>query len=345
MKTLRLCLAVLLSLSLLAGCQNRNTGPGTSTGSQPPIVSEGEEMLDDARDRVESFGEEAGSDLESFGEEAGDRISEGASDLESNMHPDGSSSDGSDSSASEPGSIPAMSTDFSEIGALSSEKKSWGSGGPTDEMGRPNGATSYQEKYGQYGAYFIAPSSGKVYLTFDEGYENGYTPSILDTLLERDAKAVFFVTMDFVKSKPELVTRMVEEGHVLGNHSVKHLSFPDMPLQEAAADIMELHNYVKANFGYEMWLFRPPMGEFSEQTLALAQSLGYKSILWSFAYKDWLVDDQPLTVVALDTISSKCHPGAIYLLHAVSKTNAEVLGDAIDNMREMGYIVAKWDIY
>ena len=347
MKTLRLCLALVLAVSMLAGCQRRNNNLNTSIpATQPPVVSDGSGVLDEARDRAESYADRAEDSIESFGNEAGDTIRSGEDRLESGLTRDDDARDRTESRAgSLANSTPAMSTDFSEIGALNGEKKAWGSGGPTDDLGRPNGATSYQEKYGQYGAYFIAPSSNKIYLTFDEGYENGYTPAILDTLQERDAKALFFVTLDFVKNKPDLVSRMIEEGHVIGNHSVKHLSFPDMPLQEAAKDIMQLHDYMKSNFGYEMWLFRPPMGEFSEQTLALAQSLGYKTILWSFAYKDWLVDDQPLTVEALDTITSKSHPGAIYLLHAVSKTNSEVLGDAIDNMYELGYTVSKWDIY
>jgi peptidoglycan-N-acetylmuramic acid deacetylase len=238
-----------------------------------------------------------------------------------------------------------MSADFSEIGALDAEKKGLGPGGPTDSAKRPDGATVYQSAYGKYGALFIGANQPKVYLTFDEGYENSYTASILDTLKEKNAKAVFFVTLPYAKSEPALIKRMIEEGHTLGNHSAKHLSFPDMPLMEAARDILTLHDYMLANFGYKMWLFRPPMGEFSEQTLALAQSVGYKSVFWSFAYRDWLVDEQPLTIEALANVSEKCHPGAIYLLHAVSQTNAEILGEAIDTIRGQGFEVAGWDIY
>jgi peptidoglycan-N-acetylmuramic acid deacetylase len=202
----------------------------------------------------------------------------------------------------------ALKGDFSGISALDGEKKGWGPGGPTDKQGRPDGATVYQDRYGKYDAYFIAPNSSKVYLTFDEGYENGYTTPILDTLKEKNVKAVFFITMAYAKSEPELVKRMIDEGHVIGNHSTKHLSFPTMPLVEAAQDVLKLHDYVKANFGYEMTLFRPPMGEFSEQTLALLQMIGYKSIFWSFAYRDWLVDDQPLTVEALASVVGKTIP-------------------------------------
>jgi peptidoglycan-N-acetylmuramic acid deacetylase len=247
--------------------------------------------------------------------------------------------------SSEESATAAMSTDFKEIGALDASLVEWGSGGPTDAAGRPNGCTAYQEKYGKYDAYFIAPESKKVYLTFDEGYENGYTEEILDTLKAKNAKAVFFITYPYTQSNPELVRRMVEEGHILGNHSTRHKAFPSISLQEAAEDIMKLHNHVKTEFGYEMSLFRFPEGKFSEQTLALMQSLGYKSLFWSFAYQDYMVDRQPLTIEALDKIASKCHPGALYLLHAVSKSNNEVLGEAIDAIRDKGYTLSPWDIY
>jgi peptidoglycan-N-acetylmuramic acid deacetylase len=236
-----------------------------------------------------------------------------------------------------------MSTDFEQIGALPADKLGWGPGTNGDGDGRPYGALDSQEKYGKYDAYYIAPNSGKIYLTFDEGYENTYTASILDTLKEKNVKAVFFITYPYATSQPDLVRRMVAEGHIVGNHSTGHLSFPDMPLQEAADDITKLHEYVKANFGYTMTLFRPPMGEFSERSLALAQSLGYSSIFWSVAYRDWEVDNQPLTIEAMDTLLSRCHPGAIYLLHAVSQTNAEILGEFIDNVRAKGFEFTRFD--
>ena len=166
---------------------------------------------------------------------------------------------------------------------------------------------------------------------------------ILDKLRDRGVKAVFFITMDYARRQPELVERMIKEGHILGNHSTLHKSFPDMSFEDAVSDIKELHNYVKANFGYEMHLFRPPMGEFSEQTLALTQNLGYKSVFWSVAYKDWLVDDQPSTIEAMDILTSRTHPGAIILLHAISRTNTEILGDFIDAARSQGYEFARWD--
>jgi peptidoglycan-N-acetylmuramic acid deacetylase len=258
---------------------------------------------------------------------------------------------GMDSSATRPGyatpsrrAVAAMNTDFSEIGVHDARKQGWGHGGPTDSRGRPESARLSQEKYGHLNAVFIGPNEKRVFLTFDEGYEKGFTPSRLDTLKDRGAAAVFFITLPYAQQHPELVRRMIDEGHTVGNHSAKHFSFPTVPHSEAARDIMELHEYIKTHFGYEMTLFRPPMGEFSEQTLALAQQLGYTSVFWSWAYKDWLVDDQPSAEEALHRITSSAHPGAVYLLHAVSRANTEALGDAIDKLREMGYEISAWDI-
>lgn len=220
---------------------------------------------------------------------------------------------------------------------LDTTKLGWGPGGPTDEKNRPSGATAYQEKYGKYDADFIAEDQMQIYLTFDEGYENGYTDDILDVLREKQVPAVFFVTQPYVKAEPELVQRMIDEGHIVGNHSVNHLSMPTLSMDDCRAEVMGLHEYVKENFDYEMNLFRFPMGEFSEADLSLLQQLGYRSVFWSFAYRDWLVDEQPDPQQAIETIESKCHPGAIYLLHAVSQTNAQVLGQVIDDLRAQGY--------
>ena len=238
---------------------------------------------------------------------------------------------------------PTMSTDFAEIGALNGEALGWGPGGPVDSENRSQGAVAYQEKYGKYDAYFIAPSSEKIYLTFDEGYENGYTADILDTLKEKGVHAVFFVTLPYVKAQPDLVQRMIDEGHTVGNHSNKHITYPSLSLEEAKEDLMSLHQYMLDTYQYKMSVFRFPEGNFSEQTLALVQSCGYKSLFWSFAYQDWYTDNQPNPSDALNSMLNKAHPGAIYLLHAVSSTNAQVLGDFIDGMQEKGYVFADFE--
>lgn len=235
----------------------------------------------------------------------------------------------------------APGPDFDAISQLDARAHGWGHGGPVDEKNRSHGALLFQERYARFDAHFIKPDSDRIYLTFDQGYELGYTSIILDTLKEKNVPGAFFLTMHFARSHPDLVQRMIDEGHVLANHSTAHKNFPAMSLSGAADDVMQLHEYIRDNFGYEMHLFRFPEGSFSEQTLALLQSLGYKSVFWSFAYRDWEVDNQPLTIEALDRITSSAHPGAIYLLHSVSRTNSEVLGEAIDLLRAKGFEFAR----
>ena len=227
--------------------------------------------------------------------------------------------------------------DFGAISQLDDNAHGWGHGGPVDDRNRSTGALLFQNRYGHLDAHFIKPDSEQIYLTFDQGYEYGFTPVILDTLLDRGVPGAFFLTMHFVRDHPDLVQRMIDEGHVLANHSVRHLRFPEMTLQDAIDDVMELHDYVLENFGYDMHLFRFPEGVFNEQTLALMQSLGYTSVFWSFAYRDWELDNQPLTIDAINLMVTRAHPGAIYLLHSVSRTNSEVLDEVIDLLKAEGF--------
>lgn len=215
----------------------------------------------------------------------------------------------------------------------------FGFGSEVDKNNRPGGCTWYDNKWGKYAVDFIHPMSNNVFLTFDEGYEYGFTPKILDTLKEKNVKAVFFVTMPFVKENPELVRRMIDEGHVVGNHSVNHPAkgVGSLPLDKQIAEVKELHDYIVENFDYEMYLFRFPEGKFTEQALAVVQSLGYRSVFWSFAHRDWYTDDQPPVADSLKNALDKVHGGEIFLLHAVSSTNTEMLGDFIDGVREKGF--------
>jgi len=230
-----------------------------------------------------------------------------------------------------------LTPQYTDLAKLDSKKNGWGQGTRVDEKNRPISCVGYQEKYGKYGAVFIKEDTKDFYLTFDEGYENGYTPKILDVLKQKQAPAVFFVTKDYVKRNPGLVKRMIEEGHVVGNHSWSHPSMPTLTLEDATKEITQLHDYVKEEFGYEMTLFRPPMGEYSEQTLALTQQLGYQSVFWSYAYKDWDPNNQPDQAASLEKALKYAHGGAVYLLHAVSSTNTNMLGDFIDGIRQKGY--------
>lgn len=228
-----------------------------------------------------------------------------------------------------------------QLDALDNTKHGWGQGKQVDSDHRPLSCTKFQDKYGKYDAIFIKDNTKNIYLTFDEGYENGYTSKILDVLKEKQVPAVFFVTYDYVKRNPELVRRMIAEGHVVGNHTYTHPSMPTLSLAKASNEIMALHQYVKESFNYTMTLFRPPMGEFSDRTLALTQSLGYKSVFWSFAYVDWDTNNQMGFDKAYTKAVGGLHNGAVYLLHAVSKDNAEILGPFIDEAAKEGYAFAK----
>ena len=137
---------------------------------------------------------------------------------------------------------------------------------------------------------------------------------------------------------------MIDEGHVVGNHTSHHWNPTQKSLDDAYADIKELHDYMLENFDYEMTLYRPPEGAFSEQTLAMVQQTGYTTVLWSFAYKDWDPNNQPGVDAARERTEKFIHEGAIYLLHAVSHDNAEILGDLIDEVRARGLEIAKWDL-
>ena len=233
-----------------------------------------------------------------------------------------------------------------ELEAMDTTEHGYGPGNTSDGK-RPPYAQSDQKKFGKYGGNFIAPDDNNVYLTFDCGYEyyatdengNKYrnTEHILNTLKEKDVKAVFFVTGQFVREQPDLVQRMIDEGHAIGNHSNRHPVMPQQSIDRMVEEVMTLHNYVLDKFGYEMTLFRPPTGAFSIQSLAVVQNLGYKNVHWSFAYYDYEPADQPTTAKAYETITGRHHSGAIYLLHAVSTSNAAVLGQAIDFFRAEGY--------
>lgn len=242
------------------------------------------------------------------------------------------------SSATEPSSTDAPDvTDLKDVNDnLSTKKVVWGPGKITDHV-RPTEPLNLQAKYENYNAEFLMPDEKTILLTFDEGYENGFTPSILDTLKEKKVSAVFFVTYDFAKDNPELINRIIQEGHVLGNHTYRHKTMDEIDTTTATEEVMFLHNYIKDNYGYTMKFFRFPKGEFSDASLSLVSELGYKSLFWSFAYEDWDAKKPMENDRALKKITDSTHNGAIFLLHAVSKTNAEILGAVIDNVTSQGY--------
>lgn len=221
--------------------------------------------------------------------------------------------------------------------ALSSTKHGYGQGTATDSNNCPLGALDFNSQYSDMGAYALSDDKNRIILTFDQGYENGYTEPILDVLKEKNVSAIFFLTGDYAKSEDRLIERMIAEGHTLGNHGMTHASMPELSQEALSEEIMSLHNFVSEKYGYEMQYLRPPCGEFSEQSLKTASELGYKTLMWSFAYVDWETDNQPDPASALEKVTSCAHGGGIYLLHSVSSTNAAILGDVIDDLRAQGY--------
>ena len=179
--------------------------------------------------------------------------------------------------------------------------------------------------------------NNKVYLTFDCGYEAGYTEKILDVLKEKNVKAIFFITGHYLNTAGDVVKRMIEEGHIVGNHTVNHKCMPELSDEDVKKEIMNLHNGVFEKFGYEMKYFRPPKGEFSERVISIANNLGYKAVMWSSAYDDWDKEKQNREEYGKKKILDNSHNGMVLLLHATSKDNSNILGDVIDEIRNMGY--------
>jgi peptidoglycan-N-acetylmuramic acid deacetylase len=191
----------------------------------------------------------------------------------------------------------------------------------------------------RHGAVFLGDTTKKeLYLTFDNGYENGFTPKILDTLVAKKVPAIFFVTGHFVKEQPELLKRMAQEGHLIGNHSWSHPDMTTVSNQKIKDELTKVSDAVQQVTGQaNMRYLRPPRGIFSDRTLAVTKDLGYTNVFWSVAYKDWDTKVQRGAKYAYDSVMAQLHPGAVILLHSVSKDNAEALGMMIDEARKQGY--------
>ena len=192
----------------------------------------------------------------------------------------------------------------------------------------------------KYDAYYVDPkfTEKKIYLTFDCGYENGFTPKILDVLKRQKVVAAFFVTKPFIREEAKLVKRMKKEGHIVGNHTVHHKSMPTLSDRDNKQEIIDCAQYCKEATGYDMDPFiRPPMGEYNERTLALTKKMGYRTIFWSMAYVDFKVDQQPGKDYVIEHFQKYTHKGAIPLIHNISRSNAEALETVIINLKKEGY--------
>ncbi len=220
---------------------------------------------------------------------------------------------------------------------LSNKKIGWGIK-RTDNHEQPDLGKQNEELINKYNGMCLGNKDQKyIYLTFDLGYEAGYTNTILDALKENNVNATFFITAHYVNTASDILQRMINEGHIVGNHTVNHKSMPDLSDEELKKEVMTLHQTIYEKYGYEMKYLRPPKGEYSERTLQLTDSLGYKSVMWSFAYVDWDEKKQPSKEDAIKKIIDNLHNGEIMLLHATSKTNSEIMNDMIKKVKDEGY--------
>lgn len=208
------------------------------------------------------------------------------------------------------------------------------------QEGAPPIGNAGKDQLRQYQAAYIGNVGEKVlYLTFDAGYENGCTAKILDTLKEKQVPAAFFLVGNYIRQSPDLVRRMVAEGHTVGNHTMHHYDMSRLSDKAAfSKELTDLEVLYKETVGQELpKYYRPPQGIYSEENLKMAQELGYKTLFWSLAYVDWNNDAQPTREAAFAKLLPRTHNGAVVLLHSTSKTNAEILGELIDKWKEAGY--------
>ena len=219
-----------------------------------------------------------------------------------------------------------------------SEETNWGLSFPTE--GQPPVGNVSQDQLSAYQAFYLGDTSEKtLYLTFDAGYENGYTSEILDTLKKEKVNATFFLVGTYMETNRDLVKRMSEEGHIVANHTMHH---PDMSAienqEDFAKELKDVEVLYKEITGEDMVkLYRPPKGIFSQKNLEMAKAMDYRTIFWSLAYVDWYENQQPTREQALAKLMPRMHNGAIVLLHSTSKTNAQILGELIQKWKDEGY--------
>lgn len=219
------------------------------------------------------------------------------------------------------------------------ESENWGLGFGKKEGEKPTGNASISEMK-KYNAYYMAEGEEKVlYLTFDCGYENGNTEPILDALKKHNAPATFFVVGHFLETAPDIVKRMVEDGHTVGNHTYHHYDMSKISDKASfEKEMNDVANLFKETTGTDLAMYyRPPQGKYSTNNLQMAKNMGYSTFFWSLAYVDWNVDAQPSHEEAMKKLTTRVHPGAIVLLHSTSKTNGEILDELLTKWEEMGY--------
>ncbi|MEG0020016.1 MAG: polysaccharide deacetylase family protein, partial [Oscillospiraceae bacterium] len=221
------------------------------------------------------------------------------------------------------------------LDTLATNSIPWGFGKSVNEQNQSTACLALQEKYKDLGSVFIMDTD-KVYLSFDLGYEAGFTAAILDTLKANDVKAIFFLTGSYAKKQEELVKRILAEGHTIGNHSATHADMTTLDDAAAKEEIMGMHRIMEEKYSYSPYLFRFPAGAFSEKSLAIAAQNGYHSVFWSFGYSDWDNAAQPEPTAALEKTTKALHKGGVYLLHPM-ETNSKILDELIKTARQQGF--------
>ena len=239
------------------------------------------------------------------------------------------------------GALTAKKAESVGVSALLHEKsENWGLGFGTE--GKPPTGNASAEELKKYNAYFIGDTTqNTIYLTFDCGYENGNREPILDALKKHDVKATFFVVGNFLETSPEIVKRMIAEGHTVGNHTYHHLDMSSISSMDAfKKETQDVENLFEQITGTPITKFyRPPQGKYNIENLKMAQELGYHTFFWSLAYVDWYQDKQPTKDEAFGKLLKRIHPGAIVLLHSTSSTNAQILDELLTKWEEMGYTI------
>ena len=223
------------------------------------------------------------------------------------------------------------------LNQISNKKIEWGIK-RADNHEQPDVGSTNKKIMDEYQGLYLGNKEQKyIYLTFDLGYEAGYTSKILEVLKNNNVKATFFITAHYLNTQEELVKQMIEEGHIIGNHTVNHKSMPSCSLDTIKKEVMDLHSAVYEKFGYEMKYIRPPKGEYSKRTVAYTNTLSYTTVMWSFAYDDWDESKQGREEYGKNKILDNVHNGEIMLLHATSKDNSNILDDVIKQIKQMGY--------
>jgi len=237
----------------------------------------------------------------------------------------------------------SAATDYSKY---SNSKKSWYI--MRQDKHKPSGGADTAANLKKYAAcYYDNKAKDKVmYITFDCGYEAGYTKKMLNTLKKHNVKATFFVTKAFVEQQPKLCKRMKKEGHIVGNHTLNHPSLPSVSVKKLKSEVNGLAKLFKKKTGYKLDKYiRPPMGEYSNRVLKILNDMGYRTVFWSIAYMDYDVNNQPGKAYVVDHFKKYHHKGAITLTHNTSKSNMEALDDVLTNLENEGYRFATIDEY